>query len=118
MSQPVFTLDSPADLEDLALFTGRAKQLDAEGAVRLQCAGGRLATWVSVVEGTGLLRAGTVLAMRAVAARCEQPVDVVVPLAAISDRLAARSATSVDLSVPPAQVQVAWASKVTKAHLS
>ncbi|WP_462418021.1 hypothetical protein [Kytococcus sp. Marseille-QA3725] len=107
--QPEITLASSADLEDLALFTGRAKHLDATGAMRLQLAAGRLACWVCVVPGAGLVHEGTVLGLRVVAAESTDEVDRVVPLAALTDRLAARSASSRTLSLPPTEVAAPWA---------
>lgn len=108
--QPVITLPGPSELDDLAVLTGRAKRLDPEGAMRLQCAEGRLATWVCVVQGAGVLGDGTVLGLRAAQADCPRPVDVVVPLAAVTDRLAARGADTADFSVPPTEVRAGWAS--------
>lgn len=107
--QPVITLAGGQELDDLAQLTGRAKQLDAEGAVRLVCERGRLAAWVCVVPGAGLLGAGTVLGLRVAEAASTEPVDVVVPLAAVTDRLALR-AEGHRLPVPPAEVQAPWAS--------
>ncbi|WP_374927733.1 hypothetical protein [Kytococcus sedentarius] len=108
--QPVITLPSPAELDDLAVLTGRAKRLDAEGAMRLQCADGHLATWVCVVQGAGVLGDGTVLGLRVARASATAPVDTVVPLAAVTDRLAARGADTTDFSVPPSEVRAGWAS--------
>ncbi|MFC0358800.1 hypothetical protein [Kytococcus schroeteri] len=106
--QPVLTLAAD-DLADLASFTARAKHLDAAGAMRLQLRDGVLASWVCVVPGAGLLQEGTVLGMRAVPAACPVDVDVVVPLAAVTDRLAARSASTTTLPVPPSEVAAPWA---------
>ncbi|GAA2154253.1 hypothetical protein FHX52_1583 [Humibacillus xanthopallidus] len=105
-------LGSPRALADLATFVGRAKQANPDGAVRLQLMGPLLVTTVAVLEGTGLLGEGTVLGLRVVRVATVDPegtVDATVALAAVSDRLARADVTTSTLSVPPAEVRVAWA---------
>ena len=50
-------------------YAGRAKALDADGAIRLQAAGVVLAAWVGVLQGSGILAEGTVLGLRTFAPR-------------------------------------------------
>ena len=115
---------------DLATFVGRAKVLDADGAVRLVARDGRLAAYVGVRPGVGLLADGAVLGLW-VAALAEgaegaggaegaegaadaegpggQVCDVTVPLTALTDRFARDPAGPV-LSIPATEVRVPWAS--------
>ncbi|SNC71606.1 hypothetical protein SAMN05445756_1555 [Kytococcus aerolatus] len=109
-AQPVIELPAAEHLQDLATFVGRAKRIDPEGAIRLVAEGGRLTTWVCAVPGAGLTGQGTVLGMRAVEAEVSEPVDLVVPLAALTDRFAAHEPGARTLSVPPSEVRAAWAS--------
>lgn len=99
-------------LQDLATFVGRARTLDAEGAMRLQASGDVLAAWVCVLPGRGLLGQGVVLGLRVMPlARGQRPFDVTVPLPALSDRFARRERTGdvgVGLSVPPTSVSPPW----------
>ncbi|HZI98298.1 MAG TPA: hypothetical protein VFD41_12315 [Actinomycetales bacterium] len=91
---------------DLATFVARAKRVDPDGAARLLGAGAVLAVYVSPVHGTG---APTVLGLRTLGLRAPADVDVVVPLAALSDRLA-RPTEAAELAVPPAEATgVSWA---------
>lgn len=99
-------------LADLGTYVSRARSLEAEGAIRLQAAGGVLAAWVCVVPGQGLTGSGLVLGLRTMALAGPHDLDVTVPLAAMGDRFARRSATGeagTALEVPPAEVSPRWA---------
>lgn len=114
MSLDSLPLADVESLQDLATFVGRARRLDADGAVRLQAVGGVLAAWVCVLPGQGLLGQGLVLGLRTMpldpgAGPLE--VDTTVPLAAVADRLARRAATGdvgTALPVPPTTVSPPW----------
>lgn len=93
---------------DLVTYVGRARQLDAGGAVRLQATGAVLAVWVGVLSGQGLTGAGTTLGLRVLPLAAPAQLDVVVPLAGLTDRFA-REPQGTDLPVPPTQVRAAWA---------
>lgn len=93
---------------DLVTYVGRARQLDAGGAIRLQAAGGALAAWVGVLSGQGLTRAGTTLGLRVLPLAEPAQLDVVVPLAGLADRFA-REPQGAELSVPPTEVRAGWA---------
>ena len=95
------------DFADVGTFIGRARQVQPDGVVRLQRLGALLVTTVAVLEGAGLMGEGTVLGMRVVPVVEGSPVDVVVSIASVADRLARAGATT--LSVPPVTVQAAWA---------
>lgn len=94
---------------DLVTYVGRARQLDSDGAVRLQAVGGVLAVWVGVLGGQGLTGAGTTLGLRTVPLAQPAQLDVVVPLAGLSDRFA-RAGNDTELPVPPTEVRAGWAS--------
>ena len=93
-------------LADLATFVARAKRVDPDGAARLLGAGPALAVYVSPLHGPG---APTVLGLRTLGLAEPVDVDVVVPLAALGDRLA-RPSGAAELAVPPAEATgVSWA---------
>lgn len=99
---------------DLATYVGRAKRHDEDGAARLQAlpAGdaGVLAVWTCVLPGAGLTRAGLVLGLRTLPLGAPpEPLDTVVALAALTDRLARAGAGSAELHVPPTTVTASWA---------
>lgn len=104
------TLDllEEAAFADLGTFAGRAKSLDPDGAMRLVVVGEVLASYVCVVPPGTLDGAGTVLGLRTYAVRSDGPLDVTVPLAAVTDRTQRRGAGSV-LAVPPVTVTAPWA---------
>lgn len=108
--QPVTALDliEEAALADLGTFAGRAKTLDPDGAMRLVVVGQVLAGYVCVVPPGSLNGAGTVLGLRTYAVRAAGPLDVTVPLGAVTDRVHRRGAGSV-LPVPPMTVSAPWA---------
>lgn len=101
----VIRLTDTAAFADLGRYAGRARALDGEGAMRLQCTGDVLAAWVGVLPGAGILGEGTVLGLRTFTLAEPADLDVVVPLGAITDRTA-RAGT--DLSVPPNRAIAAW----------
>ncbi len=90
---------------DLRTFVGRAQRLDVAGAARVVGVGSALAVYVSALHGNGL---PTVLGLRVLALAVPGGGDVVVPLAALADRLA-RAENGTLLPVPPQQVYTAWA---------
>lgn len=98
-------------LHDLGTYVGRARHLDADGAIRLQARAAVLAAWVRVLPGQGLLGQGLTLGLRTMPLDGEHSLDVTVPLAAITDRLARRGAerdVGSELAVPPTTVDAAW----------
>ncbi len=105
MPQPVLRLDDVASLADLSTFVNRAHRADPGGAARLQAHGTVLAVYVCPLSGGG---GPTVLGLRTTALAETEVVDVVVPLAALADRLS-RSRNGTDLPVPPGEVVAAWA---------
>jgi hypothetical protein len=102
--------DSDA-IEDLRTYVTRARSLDADGAIRLQCRGMALAAYVGVLPGHGLLATGAVIGLRVIALaepmQVDEDVDVTVSLASVAERLA-RGRTS-SLSIPPTTVRAGWA---------
>lgn len=95
---------------DLETYVGRARQLDADGAIRLQAVGGVLAAWVGVLRGQGLTGEGTTLGLRALPLAEPAQLDVVVPLAGLADRFARAADGDTELPVPPTEVRAGWAS--------
>lgn len=94
-------------LADLGRYAARARSVDEDGAMRLQASGSVLGAWVCVLQGTGILRAGTVLGLRTLALEEPAELDVTVPLGAITDRTA-RSTPDPVLPIPPAEVSAPW----------
>src|SRR5690606_2615466 len=94
-------------LQDLGTFVRRARSVMDQGSVRLQAGDGVLAAWVCVLPGRGLVGSGVVLGLRTMPLLRVQgapSLDVTVPLAAVSDRMARRASTgdlSTVLPVPP-----------------
>lgn len=103
----VLRLVDAAALADLGRFAGRARALDAGGAIRLQAGASVLGAWVGVVQGSGILGEGTVLGLRTFALAEPATLDVVVPIAAVTDRTARPDGTG-DLPVPPTRALAAW----------
>lgn len=95
-------------LQDLGRYAARARALDADGAVRLQAVGSVLASWVGVLPGSGLMGTGTTIGLRTSALAEAAELDVVVPLAAVSDRVARPGERAV-LPIPPMTVSAPWA---------
>jgi len=94
---------------DLVTYVARARQLDSDGAMRLQAVGNALAAWVGVLPGHGLTREGMTLGLRVLPLAEPATLDVVVPMAGLADRFA-REPHGSELSVPPTEVRAAWAS--------
>ncbi|PRY61377.1 hypothetical protein BCF74_106129 [Knoellia remsis] len=94
-------------LQDLGRYAARARALDADGAMRLQAVGPVLAAWVGVLPGSGVLGSGTTVGLRTSALAEPVSLDVVVPLAAVSDRVARPGERAV-LPVPPMTVTAPW----------
>ncbi|MDQ0743312.1 hypothetical protein QFZ62_000620 [Clavibacter sp. B3I6] len=113
---PSFALKDALALGDLQTFLGRSARVD-DGAVRLIGAGGVLAVYTSVLQPAGLLdRAPTVLGLRTFAAETQAPVDSVVPIRALLDRLARLEGPAtgspgepVGVLVPPDTATAPWA---------
>jgi hypothetical protein len=116
-------LPDVSTLADLQTFVGRAKQIDAGGAVRLVAHGPVLATYASALHGAG---GPTVLALRVLALAEPSDVDATVSIAALTDRfalvdrfLSSRRPTPqtvgapIPLAVPPTSATAAsWAGMV------
>lgn len=108
-------LEDGQSAADLATYVRRAKGVDESGDVRLQALGSVLAAWTCVVPGGGLLGNGLVLGLRTYALAEPAHLDVTVPLAAITDRLARDGADSepgsvpTELPVPPMTTSPSWA---------
>src|SRR5689334_4620204 len=110
----------PRGLADLGTYVGRARRANPDGALRMQVVGDLLVTTVAVIEGSGLMGEGTVLGMRVVRVvpvvpvvpvvqgTDSPPVDATVSFASVADRLA-RPGVGAVLSIPPVEVNVAWA---------
>lgn len=111
-SDPVLDFADVESLQDLGTFVGRARTVSGEGSIRLQVSGTVLAAWVCVLPGRGVLGQGVVLGLRTMPlVPGSADLDVTVPLAAVSDRMARRASTgdtSTLLPVPPMQVAEKW----------
>ncbi len=105
---PVLKLLDAHTRSDLGTYLARARALDTDGAVRLQVDGTALGVWVGVLSGRSLSGDGTTLGLRVLRLAAPARIDVVVPLAAVGDRLARGDSTSLD--VPPQEVRAGWAS--------
>jgi hypothetical protein len=113
---PSFALRDALALGDLQTFLGRSARVD-DGAVRLIGSGGVLAVYTSVLQPAGLLdRAPTVLGLRTFVAETQAPVDSVVPIRALLDRLARLEGPAtgspgepVGVLVPPDTATAPWA---------
>ena len=114
---PTVRLDDDRSMTDLATYVRRAAKADPDGAARLQVVrtstATALAVYVSPVHGGG---GPTVIGLRTFAVAsdvqpdgAETSLDVVVALAALTDRLA-RAPLGSELAVPPVEVSgVVWA---------
>jgi hypothetical protein len=107
-SAPSLILADADTRRDLATYVSRARRVDPDGAGRLVAVGGVLATYVSPVHGAP---GPTVIGLRTLAlADREAALDVTVPLAALSDRLAASAPDDLELPIPPTRaVDAGWA---------
>ncbi len=101
------TFPDAQGLDDLRTYVARAKAADDDGAIRLQAQGQTLAAYVGVLPGAGLMAEGVVMGLRAMPLAEPAHVDVTVSLAALTDRLARESGTT--LPLPPVTVNVPWA---------
>jgi hypothetical protein len=94
-----------ASAADLSTYVLRASRLDPGGSARVLGVGDVLAVYVCPLTGGG---GPTVLGLRTTRLREPADVDVVVPLAALADRLA-RPENGTDVPVPPVEQSAAWA---------
>ncbi len=94
-------------LADLGTYVTRARSLDPDGAIRLQAFGSKLAAYVGVLPGQGLMTTGAIIGLRVMALSEPAELDLTVSLASVAERLA-RPGTSI-LSLPPTTVSVGWA---------
>lgn len=103
-------LEDSESVADLATYLARARTIEDDGAVRLQAQGSSLAVWVGVLKGRGLTAEGTVLGLRVLALTQPAELDEVVPLSAVTDRLARmRDTGEAALPIPPMTRQTSWA---------
>lgn len=93
--------------EDLRTYVTRARSLDTDGAIRLQCHGLTLAAYVDVLPGRGVLTTGAIIGLRVMTLAEPADVDVIVSLASVRERLARGRAST--FSIPPTTVRVGWA---------
>lgn len=85
-----FTLADRATTLDLQAYLTRAKRLDPAGMVRVRAFGDVLACYVAPIFAGSLMEQGpTVLGLRTSELASNAEVDVVVPITAVLDRLAA-----------------------------
>lgn len=94
-------------LQDLGTYVTRARALDAQGAIRLKSFGAKLAAYVGVLPGQGVMTTGAIIGLRVMALAEPADLDVTVSLASVAERLA-RGGTST-LSIPPTTVSAGWA---------
>ena len=88
-----FTLADRASTIDLQAYLTRAKRLDPAGMVRIRAFGNVLACYVAPIFAGSLMEQGpTVLGLRTSELLEEAEVDMVVPITAVLDRLAALAA--------------------------
>lgn len=105
------TFSDLESVQDFGTFVGRAKHVDADGAIRLQAMGEVLASWVRVLPGQGLTNQGLTLGLRVMPLTGEHSLETTVPLAGLADRFARRSSVgsvSATVDVPPQEAPAAW----------
>lgn len=90
---------------DLVTYLTRARQVDAEGDVRLEAVGEVLAAWTCALPGRGLDSSGLVLGLRTFALAEAVVSDRTVPISAVTDRLAR---TGREIPEPPVLSQPRW----------
>ncbi|MFV0457785.1 MAG: hypothetical protein ACK5MT_03300 [Actinomycetales bacterium] len=100
-----WTLADPESARDLATFLHRAGQLDPGGACRIVGVGKVAAVYVCAFHGAGTV---TVLGLRTLALAEPSTLDAVVPISAVSDRLA-HPQNGLTLPVPPQTITAPWA---------
>jgi hypothetical protein len=84
-----FSLADQQTTDDLQSYLSRAKRLDPDGMVRLRAFGTVLAAYVAPIYSGNLMDTGpTVLGLRTCELSAPAEIDVVVPIAAVLDRLA------------------------------
>lgn len=84
-----FVLVDEQSAVDLQSFLNRARRLDPEGMVRLRAFGDVLAAYVAPIFAGNLMDSGpTVLGLRTSELAAPAEIDVVVPIAAVQERLA------------------------------
>jgi hypothetical protein len=84
-----FVLVDEQSAVDLQSFLNRARRLDPEGLVRLRAFGEVLAAYVAPIFAGSLMDSGpTVLGLRTSELAAPAEIDVVVPIAAVQERLA------------------------------
>ena len=106
---PVY-LDDAESVNDLKVFLERAERLGA-GSTRLQSFGSVLAVTIPVLSPRGLGDATPlIIAMRTSAIVDSEPVDVIVPIRSVLERLARFPAGHGGaLDIPPTTLTEAWA---------
>jgi hypothetical protein len=114
MSQALTLVDGLA-LRDLQVYLSRASRIE-EGSVRLIAGGGILAVYVAVIYPVGLLdEVPTVLGLRTFALTSSDPIDAVVPIRSLLERVnrldagMTEAATPVTMTVPMGVNTVTWA---------
>jgi len=114
MSQALTLVDGLA-LRDLQVYLSRATRIE-EGSVRLIAGGGILAVYVAVIYPVGLLdEVPTVLGLRTFALTESAPVDAVVPIRSLLERVnrldaaMTQAAAPVTVTVPAGVNTVTWA---------
>jgi hypothetical protein len=114
MSQALTLVDGLA-LRDLQVYLSRASRIE-EGSVRLVAGGGILAVYVAVIYPAGLLdEVPTVLGLRTFALTDTGPVDAVVPIRSLLERVnrldreMTVAAAPVTMTVPMGVNTVTWA---------
>ena len=112
---PSLTLVDALALRDLQVYLSRAGRIE-EGSVRLIGGGGILAVYVAVIYPSGLLdEIPTVLGLRTFALTNEDPIDSVVPLRSLIERVnrlvdaVGNDSDPVTFSVPLGVKTVTWA---------
>ncbi|MDQ1551450.1 MAG: hypothetical protein QOD50_872 [Actinomycetota bacterium] len=112
---PTLTLVDGLALRDLQVYLSRASRIE-EGSVRLIAGGGILAVYVAVIYPAGLLdEVPTVLGLRTFALTDTTPVDAVVPIRSLLERVnrldaeMTQAAAPVTMTVPMGVNTVTWA---------
>ena len=114
MSQALTLVDGLA-LRDLQVYLSRASRIE-EGSVRLIAGGGILAVYVAVIYPVGLLdEVPTVLGLRTFALTSTDPIDAVVPIRSLLERVnrldaeMTEAVAPVTMTVPMGVNTVTWA---------
>ena len=109
MASEFVVLEDQETVADLATFLSRARSIE-DGAVMMQAAGNALALYVPVLYPEFLGDSvPTVLGMRAVRLSVPAKAQGVYAISALTERLARMGTASLELSVPPAEVNASWA---------